>query len=234
MQGALYMPDGRFRSPTAVPGKADVRDDHVYSAIVLAHGGTGQQKIFTNPQGQSIPALKGAAITVAQTHQLTYTEVTTNLTQAGQLGSAIGDASIRAIGISLEQAGSIPGAGGTLNAWGATQLEATDVASKVFFQFKIASKIQIQGPIWAFPAAGAIFGSMSTTSNDLTRSLVSNGANGLPRKLRLPILVARTDTLEGVVGVAGASSLVFSTTTGAGQATLLTVMLYALVKGDVR
>jgi len=233
MQGALYMPDGRFRSPTAVPGKADVRDDHVYSAIVLAHGGTGQQKIFTNPQGQSIPSLKGSSITVAQTHQLTYTEVTTNLTQAGQLGSAVGDASVRAIGLTLEQIGFSP-SGGAINAWGATQLEAADVASKVFFQFKIASKVQIQGPTWAFPAAGMVFGGISTTSNNVTQGLVSNGPNALPRKLKLPILVARTDTLEGVIGVAGASSLVFSTTTGAGQASLLTVMLFALVKGDVR
>lgn len=233
MQGAMYMPDGRFRSPTAVPGKADVRDDHVYSSIVLAHGGTGQQKIFTNPQGQAIPTLKGAAITVAQVHQLTYTEITTNLTQAGQLGSAVGDASIRAIGISIEQAGYNP-VGGAVNAWGATQMEAADIASKVFFQFKIASKVQIMGPVWAFPAAGGVFGSMATTANNVTQGLVANGPNGLPRKLKLPILVARTDTLEGVVGVAGAASLAFSTTTGAGQASLLTVMLFALVKGDVR
>lgn len=233
MQGSIMFPDARGRSATAVAGKADVHDDHIYSAIVLAHGGTGQQKIFTNPQGQSIPSLKGAAITVAQAHQITYTEVTTNLTQAGQLGSAIGDISVRAIGISLEQAGQNPSAG-TLNAWGATSFEALDVASKVFFQFKVSSKIQIQGPTWSFPAAGGVFGVIATTANNVTQSLVTNGPNGLPRRLKLPILIARTDNLEGVVGVAGSASLVFSTTTGAGQASLLTVMLHALTKGDVR
>ena len=232
MRGSLYMPDGRFRSPTAVPGKADVRDDHVYSAIVLAHGGTGLQKIFTNPQGQSIPTLKGSSITPTATHQLTYTEVTTNLTKAGELGSSIGDASIRAIGLSLEQA--YVGPTGTVSTYGATNQEACEVASKVFFQFKIAGKTQIQGPTWAFPAAGGVFGSLATTANAVTQGLVVYGPNGLPRRLKLPILVARNDTIEGVIAVAGASSLTFSVASGVGQSTLLTVMLFALVKGDVR
>lgn len=229
MNGDMLFPDARGRSSTAVPGKAAVRDDHVYSAIVLAHGGTGQQKIFTNPQGQSIPSLKGSSITVAQVHQLTYTEITTNLTQAGQLGNAIGDAAIRAIGISIEQAG-FNNSSGAINAWGATQLEVTDIASKVFFQFKNSSSIQTQGPVWAYPAAGAIYGNSVVTAS----SLAANGPNGLPRKLRLPILVSRTDNLEGVVGVAGSASLVFGVTSGAGQATLLTCMMHVLVKADVR
>jgi hypothetical protein len=233
MAGGFLFPDARGRSATAVAGKADVRDENVYSAIALAYGGTGQQKIFSNPQGQTIPALKGSSITVAQAHQITYSEVTTNMTQAGQLGSAIGDASLRAIGISIEQAGINP-TNGALNAWGATEFEATDIASKVFFQFKNASKVQTQGPIWAYPSAGGIWANMASAVSGVVPSIATNGPNGLPRKLRLPILVARTDTLEGVVGVAGGASLVFSTTTGAGQATLLTVMFHALVKGDVR
>jgi len=229
MQGQLYMPDGRFRSSTAVAGKADVRDENLFSAIVLAHGGQGQQTIFTNPRGQPIPALKGSAITVAQAHQTTYTEVTTVMTKAGEFGSGIGDVSIRAIGATLEVAPQNP-TDNSISAWGATLLEAADVASKVFLQFKIAGKKQIEGPIWSFPAAGGVYGANVMTAG----SLVANGPNALPRKLKLPILVARNDTVECVVGVAGAASLVFRTTTGAGAASLLTVMLHSLVKGDVR
>src|ERR1700682_3618374 len=100
MQPRLIVPDARFRSPTAVAGKSDFRDEHVYSAIVVAHGGEGIQKVFTLPQGQAIPELKGSAITAtANAHQLTFTEATTNMNKAGELGSAIGDASIRAIGV---------------------------------------------------------------------------------------------------------------------------------------
>lgn len=231
--GSMYFPDGRFRSPTAVPGKADVRDDNLYSAITVAHGGTGQQKIFTNPQGQAIPTLKGAAITIAQAHQITYSEITTPLTQAGQLGSALGDASIKAIGIAIEQAAMTPA--GAINAFGATQYEACDISSKVFFQFKLASKVQAMGPIWAYPAPGAIYtGGMGATISGQAFAVATNGPNALPRKLKLPILISRTDALEGVVGVASGASLAFSTTTGAGQATLLTVMFHALIKGDVR
>jgi hypothetical protein len=229
---ATYFPDGRFRSPTAVPGKAAIHDEHVYSAIVLAHGGSGQQKIFTNPQGQTIPALKGSSITVAQAHQLTYTEVTTNLNKAGELGSALGDAAIKSIGLSLEQCGI--GSTGTLNTWGATQLEACDVSSKVFFQFKNSSNVEVQGPVWAFPAAGGIFGSISSTANAVTQGLVNNGALGVSRRFKVPILVARGDSLEGVVGVAGSASLVFRTTDGAGAASLLTCLMGVMTKRDVR
>lgn len=229
MAGQVFLPDARFRSPTAVPGKADVRDVNLYSAVVLAHGGQGQQTIFTNPRGQTIPSLKGAAITVAQAHQLTYTEVTTAMTKAGEFGSSIGDVSIRAIGATLEAAPQSPN-DNSISAWGATLLEAADVASKVFLQFKIAGKMQIEGPIWTFPAAGGIYGTNVMTAG----SLVQNGPNAVPRRLKLPILAARNDTVECVVGVAGSASLVFRTTTGAGAASLLTVMLVALTKGDVR
>src|SRR5258706_10457620 len=120
MQGRLLLPDGRFRSPTAVAGKADMRDENIYSAVILAHGGAGQQRIFTIPMGQTIPTLVGSSITVAQNHQKTYAEPTTNLTKAGELGSAIGDASIRSIGLTLEAAPL--GVDGTVSAWGATPL----------------------------------------------------------------------------------------------------------------
>ena len=58
----LLLPDARFRSPTAVDGKADMRDENIYSALVVGSGGAGQQKVFTVPQGQAIPRLVGAAV----------------------------------------------------------------------------------------------------------------------------------------------------------------------------
>lgn len=225
-----YFPDSRLRSSTAAGGQSDYRDENVYSAIVLAHGGGGQQKTFTVPQGQTIPALKGSSITVTPAHQLSYTELTTNLTQAGQLGASIGDASVRAIGLMLEQAGTSADGVGTINNWGATQLESMDVQSKIFFQFKVAGKVQIQGPTTLFPAPGGVFG--FTTFNG--SAALTNGPMGMPRKLRMQIPVSRTDNLEGVVGVAASSTLAFRTTTGTGASTLLWCVLAANVRGDVR
>lgn len=232
MDTRLYLPDARGRSATAVPGKSDLKDGHLYSALVLAHGGTGQQKIFQNPQGQSIPALKGSSITVTQAHQTTYSEVTTNLNKAGELGSGIGDAAVRTISINIEQAPI--GVDGSISAWGATQLEVADIQSKCFFQFKVGGKAQSEGPVWAYPSAGGVYGSISTTANASALGVVSNGLPGSMRRLKFPIMVARTDTIEGVLGVGAGASLVFRTTTSAGAATLLTVMMHCNVRGDVR
>lgn len=231
-RGSMMLPDSRFRSPTAVADKADVRDENIFSAVVLAHGGAGVQKTFTVPQGQAIPSLKGSTITLAQAHHLLFTEATTNLTKAGEMGSSIGDASVRAIGLRLEQAPVLTT--GAYDTYGASLQDAADVAAKVYFQFKVAGKKQIEGGVPAFPAMGGLFGVVSTTANAATLGLVTNGALGVGRKLKLPILIARNDTLEGVVGVAGSASLAFRTTTGAGAESLLYVELLALVKGDVR
>lgn len=230
----MLLPDPRFRSPTAVDGKSDFRDDNIYSALLLQNGGSGQQKLFTNPQGQSIPALKGALVAAsANPWQTTYTETTTNLSKAGELGSGIGDAAIRGIGISLETAAITP-ATGVARAWGATQFEVSDVLSKCFFQLRIANKTQITGPIFTFPSAGGSFGSVSTTGNAATASVVSNGWPGAYKRLKIPVPVARNDTLEGVFGVAGGSALAFSGAGLDGQPTLMWVVLTANVAGDVR
>lgn len=230
----VLLPDASQRSPTAVNGKSDMRDDNVYSAIVLQHGGQGSQSIFTNPRGQSIPRLNGGAITVPTSgHQTTYTEVTTNISQAGQLGAAIGDASFIAFGATIEN-GYYTSATGALNTYGAGQQEMSEILNKCFFQMKVAGKKQIEGPVFAFPAAGGQVGGISTTANAATVSTGQNGTVGMTRRLKLPILVARQDTLEGIVGVAGGDSLVFSVTTGIGQPTLLTFVIRALVAGDAR
>jgi hypothetical protein len=241
MADQIILPDPRFRSPTAVGDKSDGRDENIYSALVIAHGGAGQQKVFTVPQGQSIPRLTGAGIAPTAAHQLTYTEVTTNLTKAGEAGSAIGDFAVRALGITFEAGWFSPAAaavnGGLNGNYGMGNQEVFETLSKTFFQLKIAGKKQIEGATFMFPCTGAGYGGISvggTNANTLIADSLNNGWPGASRKLRLPILVARTDTIEGVFGVAGSSSLVFSVTSGIGQSSLVWFNLISLVGGDVR
>ena len=100
--GQLFFPDASLRSPTAVPGRSDIRDMHIYSAMVAQHGGAGNQTIFGVTRGQGIPRLAGAGITApTSAHQINYTELTTNIMQSGQFGSSIGEASIRALGVDI-------------------------------------------------------------------------------------------------------------------------------------
>lgn len=230
----LLLPDATLRSPTAVAGKSDMTDQNVYSAIVCQHGGAGQQQLFTVPKGQSIPRLNGSGITVpTAAHQATYTELTTNISQAGQLGSALGDSAVRGIGCSIENA-YVTAATGALNTYGAGQQEVNEILAKSFFQFRIGGKLQIQGPVIAFPSFGSAAGGVFTTANAMTVSNLNNGLPGSTRRLKLPILVARTDTVEGTWGVAGGSSYTFSVTSGIGQPVLVWVNLSTIVKGDAR
>lgn len=234
MAEQILLPDPRFRSPTAVGDKSDGRDENIYSALVIAHGGAGQQKVFTVPQGQQIPRLVGAGIAPTAAHQLTHSELTTNLSKAGEAGSAIGDFAIRGLGITFEN-GWYAAADGVLNGnYGMGQQEVYDTLSKTFFQLKIAGKKQIEGATFMFPATGAGYGGVSTTEATVTVSSLNNGWPGSSRKLKLPILVARTDTIEGVFGVASSSALVFSVTTGIGQSSLVWFNLHSIVGGDVR
>lgn len=225
----VLLPDASFRSPTAVPGKSDMRDENIYSAVVVSHAANGQTTVFTVPRGQSIPVLGSG---VAQAHQRTFTELTTNISQAGQLGAAIGDASLRRIGISIETG--YYDASGVLNTYGAGQQEVNEILGKTFFQLRIAGKLQIQGPTSFFPASGGAFGSISTTESAVTVAALSNGWPGQLRGLKLPILVGRTDTVEGVFGVAGGASLAFSNTNTPFQPCLVWFNIHALVKGDAR
>jgi hypothetical protein len=109
-----------------------------------------------------------------------------------------------------------------------------ELVGKVFFQFRIAGKLQNQGPVWNYPSLGGAFGSIGTATPGGTMANLSNGWPGSSRKLKLPILVARTDTVEATVGVAGGDSLVHRTSVSAGQPYLLFVTLGASVKGDTR
>ena len=221
----MYFPDASFRSPTAVPGQSDMRDENVYSAAVIATGASGNTTVFTAARGQSIPEL-GAATPAA--HQLKYTETTTNISQNGQLGSALGEASFRAIGITIETA--YYDASGVLNTYGAGQQEVNEILAKTFFQLRIGGKLQVQGPTLFFPATGAAFGSISTTEAAVTVAAMNNGWPGVGRRLKLPILVGRTDTIEGTFGVTGGATVTFSTS----QPTLIWFNIHSLVKGDAR
>jgi hypothetical protein len=223
----LLLPDARFRSPTAVEGKADMRDENIFSSIVVGHGAAGQQKMFTVPQGQAIPRLVGANIAPTAAHQLTHSELTTNLSKAGEAGSALGDFSVRAIGINIENA-YVAATTGALNTYGAGQQEVNEILAKTFFQLKIAGKKQLEGATFMFPATGGTFGGIQTTGNAQTVSALTNGWPGSMRRLKLPILVARTDTIEGVFGVAGSASLTFSVASGVGQCSLVWCNLLSL------
>ncbi len=232
----MLLPDARGRSPTAIDGKSALRDDNVYSAIVAAYGGAGVAKAFTVPQGQSIPQLKGSAITVTAAHQLIHTELSTNLTKAGEAGSSIGDFSVRRIGIDFEQAYYTPAGGtaGVMNAYGAGQQEMMELLSKTWFQLKIAGTKQNEGATRHFSSAGGVTGGVSNTGNATVVATPNNGNPGQMRVLQTPILVGRTDTIEGIFGVAGSASLVFSTATGAGNSSLVWFTLRSDIAADVR
>ena len=223
----MLFPDASLRSPTAVPGTSDVRDENVYSSCVATNGATGNITVFTVPRGQRTPVL-GAGAPAA--HQVTQNELHTNISQSGQLGSAIGDCSIRALGINVEN-GWYNTAAGALNTYGAGQQELSELLSKTFFQLRIGGKLQIQGPMLFFPASGGIFGAISTTEATVTVASQSNGYPGSLRRLKTPILVARTDTLEGTYGVTGGGTLIFSDDP---QPCLVWFNIHAIVKGDAR
>ena len=222
------------RSATAAPGYTDVRDDEVYSSGVLQHAGQSDMSLFTVPKGQSIPYLRGSSITATTNGwQTLYSDLTTNLGKAGELGNGIGDIAVRAIFATIEQAG-YNASTGAYTTYGATPWDVTDILAKVWLKLKVGQKTYIQGQLFRFPSAGGPVGSISTTQTNVSMGFVNNGVPGRGRPLKMPIVIERTDTLEAVIGVAANSSLSFSTTTGTGQPTLLWINLASNVGGDVR
>ncbi|MBU1767882.1 MAG: hypothetical protein KJ648_07260 [Candidatus Omnitrophica bacterium] len=231
-----YIPRS-FRSATAMEGESDVRDDMIYSALVICHGGSSQQKMFTVPQGQTIPKMAGVGIAPTEAHHLIASELTTNQDKAGELGSSLGDAAVRSISLVLEQA--LPKADGTFGTYGATPHEAAEFLAKTFFQFKVGGKVMIQGPVGQFPSSAGLSGgqSISTTVTDTTKvtGFAQNGASLLGgRRIKVPIQIARNDVVVGVLGLPNGAAYAFSVASGVGQATLVTCVLGAMVRGDVR
>lgn len=229
----VILPKGR-RSATAAPGYEDVRDDEIYSAGVLQYGGQSEMSLFTVPKGQSIPYLRGSAITATTNGwQALYSDLTTNLAKAGELGSGIGDVAVRTVFATIEQAG-YSASTGAYTTYGATPWDVQDILSKCYLKLKVGQKVYIQGQLFRFPAGGGAYGSISTTQTGVSMGTVGNGLPGRGRPLKMPIVIERTDTLEAIIGVAPNSSLVTSTASGTGQPTLLWINLASNVGGDVR
>lgn len=223
-------PDPRFRSPTAVKDVSNMYDSNVYSALVLTDGATGSATAFSAARGQAIPVLGTSSAAAA--HQQKYTETTTNISQNGQLGSAIGEASFRAVGIDIEAAGYVEGTG-VINTYGASQQEFQEILAKTSFLLRVSGKKFIEGPTRYFPGVGGAMGSLATTEATLSQSAMTNGwPTGVARKLRLPVLASRTDTIEGIFTVTGGASLTFRTANAA--PCLVWFNLHALVSGDAR
>jgi hypothetical protein len=233
----MMLPDARGRSPTAVDGISALRDENVYSAACVAHGAAGVVPTFTAPKGAPIPTLTGVVVAPLQAHQRIYTLLTTNLSKAGEPGSSLGDLAIRAIGISIEAA-AYALATGVPRTFGATQFEVADILAKMYLEFKISGKKQVEGPFISFGNAGSMSGSTFSTGGGSTVSTVNNGGANSIRRFKLPIPVGRTDVVEGNLGVAGGSALAFNTA-GAGPGTdgqpcLVWVISNCVLSGDAR
>lgn len=232
----LVLPANVGRSPTAVPDTSDVRDDNVYSAGVVAHGATGQMSLFTVPKGQTIPELKGSAITATTNdHQTTYTDLTTNLNKAGEVGSGIGDLSVRAIAVDVEPK-YFTDAGAANSSYGAGPRELAEIQAKMSLIFKIGQKEMTKGKLSWYGTAAGIYGdvAISTTLNasTLNAALVRNGTE--PRRFKMPLLIHRSDTIECILQVAGSTGLSFTTQSSLGQPTLVWVQLFSTIRGDAR
>ncbi len=228
----MLFPDPRLRSPTAVPGKSGGRDENIYSSIVVGYGGAGTQKLFTVPEGQAIPRLVGSGIAPTAQHLLNHTKLTTNLGKAGEVGSAIGELSIRSIGIGFEQG--YYSSTGVLNTYGYGQQEAAETMAKTFMIFRISGTKQIEGPTNFFPAPGALFGAVSTTRNNSSVNFLNNGWPGGGRRLKVFLPAARTDQLEVEFGTGGGVTLTFSVASGVGQSSLVWCNLWCGVMADAR
>jgi len=220
------------RSSTALAGVGDVHDDNIYSALVVAHGGVGTVKTFVSGQGSPIPALTGTAIVAANVPgtYTTYSPLTTVIEQSGQLGNSIGDATVRAIGATIDQAAVTSGTG-VPRVFGATSFETKDLLSKTRMEVKVSNKRRILGPTWSFPQTGGAMGFTTGTNESIMQ-------NGFPtgRKLRSPIEISRNDVI--VVEFTADAALAFSdtsfATTHAGQASLVWINMIGTLRSDVR
>ena len=231
----ILVPNGsRVASPTAVSGLGDRHDGLVYSAGVLENAGTGMIPLFTVQQGQAMLRL-GAAVPL-QAHQATYTPLTTNLDRPSQLGDNIGDAAVRALGITIEAAAFvITGAtAGTARNWGATQFEVAEILGTCTGEFKIGGKSQMQSPLFGFPGLGGIAGSISTTGTFQTASIASNGAVPVGRQCRSPMMLARTDAFRFELATANGYALAFSAGGADNRPVLVWCVLAVDLLSDVR
>jgi hypothetical protein len=212
----------------------DAIDDHIYSAGVFADGATSPISLFTVPQGQSLLASAGSTIVTTNWpshYKGAQTELHTSMEQAGQLGHSQGDASIRAVGVTLDMAAIVPSTGASA-IYGATPFEVQDLASKVWCEFTVTRKRKLMGPLFLFPNLGTpAFTGPSTTFNASVQGYAQNGFGG-GRKLKVPIGIAKTDT--PVFKLTPGAALDFKTSDTVGQPVLFWVTLFANVAREVR
>lgn len=72
----------------------------IYSTLQLLDGAVGSQSMFTVPYGHDAPQMSGPHVrcpTCGNIPRLRQTEEHTNITQAGQFGSAIGEANLKTL-----------------------------------------------------------------------------------------------------------------------------------------
>jgi len=231
----MVWPTPRYKSVTAVEGYSDAHDGMAYSACLLQYGGSPSPlKLFSVQFGQSIVNAKGAGITAsANAWQTTYTYTTTNLDRPSQLGDNLGDAAIRGMGVVIEQA-SYTFATGAKTAYGADQVEVTDILRKCAGELKIGNKPQFQAPVWGYPQLGGAAGSVYSTGNAATVGLTSNGALPIGREFRTPMMLGRYDSIVFELSIASGASFVFSNSGTDGQPTLLWCALLVDFLSDVR
>lgn len=243
--GKTFLPGGP-RSATAASGISDIRDENLYSAVVLQNGGNGSVSFFTVPKGQAIPALKGAGSSATlNAWQQIHGDHTTNFEKAGELGDGIGDAGIRGITLHLEGSGvkqvtaDVP----SRTTYGATNLEIADMQRKTSFELKVSKKPMFKAPFFTFPTVGGVVGSIAesgTAATTILNDVTTNGNPGSIRRLVRAIMASRRDTLEGVLTVAGSSSLLFRDSAGTsdaqtqGSPLLCWCVLPSNIRGDVR
>jgi hypothetical protein len=236
---ASSMIQSPMTSPTAAPGQTSIRTEHIYSAVVVQHGGSAAVSMYLNAKGQNIPVMGSLSGALPQSQQR-YSDLTTNLVQSGQTGGTIGDALLYSFGLTIQQA-SFSQALGTPSLYGGTTQEFGEILAKLSFVITLVNREQIQGPVWAFPSTGGIVGSVAIANNTTTTgasgvvSVLSNGVPGIGRQLQEPLPLARVDTLQGILAAGNNDTLVFSQTgtTSAGQSTLIWCNAVSTVSADV-
>lgn len=216
-------------SATALPNKIDLRDEHIYSAGVFQYGGATPISLFTVPIGQGIPRSAGSGVLTTNfpDHYVSYTEQTTNLEKAGELGSNIGDAGIRAMGVTFDTA--TADSSGTIRNYGATPTEVGDLLSKVTLEFLVTRKRRVIGPVWMFPQTGGMWATSSTFTAH--PGYAQNGGVSKGRTFRVPIMIASNNTI--IAKMTPSAALVHSVATTPGQPVLTWVNLMASVGGEV-
>ena len=226
------LPGTRYRAAANPSGQGDVIDQSIYGAIVVAHGGgVSATKAFTKAIGDPInvmAALTGIAPT--ETHHTQHDLHSTNLTKQGEVG-AIGDAAIRNIALDIEQAA--PLASGAFSTYGMTPADVVEFMTKIYCKFMVAGLVKHQGSVKHYPcsngAAGAV--ALGTTASTTTKvsGLVNNGPMG-GRRIKVPLQVGAGETIAMEFTGGHSAALVFSVTSGVGQASLVTTVLSAFTR----